>query len=999
MLQLLGAAIFTLLVATTASAANTAVSFNGSAVSGCTLAGTTYSCPPFSPTQDVTIASGYKVILSGAMDFDFNQKLTMSGTAQLQTTGTLDIGDISPSNLSITGGTLTASGGTFKIGAQAQTITANIVAAGMTIGTGSTTKITGNLTSTGKVDIASHVTIIGNISGTVIDTNSPVTLTGNVTGSTSFSLASGSTLTGNLVAPVVELKPSPSLVTGNVTASTSLKIGSSSGIKGNVDAGEVELYSSEAYIDGNAAVNTLKLNWHGRVTKVITCKTATANAANCSCVDDGSGYASTPNAPVCAAASSGVHHYEIANSGTALTCEAKNVTIKACSDAACTGTYSGSATVTLAGTGAAAGSSVTFTGSGTATIRDATAETVTLSLSSTTPTPSNNTVCTSSNGGSSCAMVFSKAGLSVSVPNHIAGNAPMVTVSALQASPANPNVCVPLFADSTKFIAFSCSYNNPASGTATPTMTDTTGVSRTLQCNGGATTGVPMSFDANGSGSVPMIYNDVGQVGLTAAYTSTNPPASLAGSTTFITTPYKFVFDNIFAGSAASPGTANPGATGPTGATGLAFMKAGQPFTARVTAYSAKGAVTKNFGRENPAATLSISHIRVAPTTGVDGILTPGTMSSFNNGAATIDGLSWTEVGILKLKATMNTAGGLYAGLTVPTDADLTTSGTIGRFVPDHFDTEVVPGDSAHMTCPTGTNAFAVTCINGKFTYANKPFMLTVKAYNGHTPPALINNYTGEYAHALAITAWNAAGASGAANQNPEYTPLNNAASNTGVMGASPTFTFAKGEASSAISYAFSKNFSTGSTSQISRPVNVYFRATDVDGTVTVSSLRSPAASSVEGGATIASGRLYVTNGYGSNRLAMMINLYAQIWNGRQFFSHAYDNANPLASVPVAGTGTATALFSSGGGVTFVNCNGTLLSGGNCIAALSVASSPDRVSFDKGKASIRLTAPGSSFSGTFDLTVNTVPWLPSTTSRSVFGTFNGGPVVYMREIY
>jgi MSHA biogenesis protein MshQ len=74
----------------------------------------------------------------------------MSGSATCKPRGNnINIADINPSNLAISGGT--TAGGNFKIGNQAQTIIANVNAATMTIGSGSDTKITGTLTASGQI--------------------------------------------------------------------------------------------------------------------------------------------------------------------------------------------------------------------------------------------------------------------------------------------------------------------------------------------------------------------------------------------------------------------------------------------------------------------------------------------------------------------------------------------------------------------------------------------------------------------------------------------------------------------------------------------------------------------------------------------------------------------------------------------------------------------------------------------------------------------------------
>ena len=228
--------------------------FNGGAVSNCSYASNsrTYTCSALSTSNDITIASGYTVVLNGSVSFNYNQQLNMSGTAKLQTSGVLDIGNINPSNLSITGGSLVA-GTNFKVGAQAQTITADISAASMDIGTGSATKITGSLSANGAVNLASNVTIIGPITGSTVNTNSPVVLTGDVIASNSFSLASGSTMTGNIVAPNVTIQPSGVNVNGIIT-SLSTTIGSGNQIRGDLYGIALTMAPSGSTVTGNVTM-------------------------------------------------------------------------------------------------------------------------------------------------------------------------------------------------------------------------------------------------------------------------------------------------------------------------------------------------------------------------------------------------------------------------------------------------------------------------------------------------------------------------------------------------------------------------------------------------------------------------------------------------------------------------------------------------------------------------------------------------------------------------
>jgi len=250
-------------------------SFNGGAVAGCTISGVTYTCTTFAlgAADVVSIASGYTVKINAGQTFGYNNGLTMSGTAVLSITGNLDISGINPANLQVSGGTLSASG-SFSVGAQAQTLTANITAASMIIGTGSVVNITGNLTSTGAIAIASNVTVIGNISGTTITTNTPDTLNGNITATTSFTLASGSSVSGSVIAPTVTMQSSNATIGGSVTAAN------------------------------------VTLGYHDTVAQTIYC-TGGDPSDTCSCVTNNSGYAvGATNGPQCASQAAAWYHMD-----------------------------------------------------------------------------------------------------------------------------------------------------------------------------------------------------------------------------------------------------------------------------------------------------------------------------------------------------------------------------------------------------------------------------------------------------------------------------------------------------------------------------------------------------------------------------------------------------------------------------------------------------------------------------------------------------------------
>ena len=273
------------------------LNFNGGTVTNCTRVNTQYTCASLqmADTDAVVIASGYAVTVNSDVTIGYNQGLSMSGTAALTANKNIDFSNTNTPNLRITGGSLTAKGGSFKVGGQSNNvIVADISAASVSLG-GTAVKVTGNITATGGIDIASgsnlngtisgatitansNVTIAGvvkasgsvsigssssisgPVSGSTITTSSSVTITGDVTATNSFSLGSGSTLKGTTKAPVVSIDASNSQVQGDITASTSLVVGSGSQVKGNLTSPTIDLKASGLLVTGDVkASNTLTI--------------------------------------------------------------------------------------------------------------------------------------------------------------------------------------------------------------------------------------------------------------------------------------------------------------------------------------------------------------------------------------------------------------------------------------------------------------------------------------------------------------------------------------------------------------------------------------------------------------------------------------------------------------------------------------------------------------------------------------------------------------------
>ena len=279
---------------------------------------------------------------------------------------------------------------------------------------------------------------------------------------------------------------------------------------------------------------------------------------------------------------------------------------------------------------------------------------------------------------------------------------------------------------------------------------------------------------------------------------------------------------------------------------------------------------------------------------------------------------------------------------------------SLGRFVPDHFDTAVVPG-TAPLACPASLTCPANATGASGLLYANQPFALTLTARNAIGAGATTTNYQGVFAKAHTLSAWSASGSAGAAN------PGSGSMANSSLVASS----FAAGVATAQPSYALG----TLNTA----PVAAHFRTLDADG---IGSLRT--AGSVEAGLQVANGRIRLPNVYGSERLGLSMVATVQYFSANGWVTSTTDNT----------TSFNTALSSAGGNVV-VGIVGGLGSG------LAIVN-PATATVSGGVRTFGLAAP--MVAGNANISLNTPSYLPSATGRATFGIFKS-PIIYGRENY
>ncbi len=425
-------------------------------------------------------------------------------------------------------------------------------------------------------------------------------------------------------------------------------------------------------------------------------------------------------------------------------------------------------------------------------------------------------------------------------------------------------------------------------------------------------------------------------------------------------------------------------------------VKAGAAFALYATSTAAPN-YTGSLARDGSVALSAVGGATPSAALGTL-TLTPATIST-NPAAVPSGNATYTEVGYLNLPtgayadttfaAVDNAPGDCIAGSYLDTLPALPAAqkygcsithaaASLGRFIPDHFDTVIVAGSAptTPIACPTGPPA--LTCpsnaspsANG-FVYANQPFTVQVTARNSICAPACgtTQNYGGTFAKTTALTAWNAKGADPAVgtNANPGGGTL---------AGTAPAFT-------NGIASVVDSQYGTTLPALLA-PTDVFFRAAEVNSVVDgVTSRQTTPANSVEAGLKIASGRIKIPNAYGSEKLLLPMVFTVQYFNGgNTWLTSTTDSTMSFNSAVVASGGNLTA--------------GVVQGSAGCVTV----NSPAIASVVSGLRTVSLAASSAPCGANISLsgTPTYLPIYPATTGgRATFGIFKS-PLIYRRENY
>lgn len=586
-------------------------------------------------------------------------------------------------------------------------------------------------------------------------------------------------------------------------------------------------------------------------------------------------------------------HVRIEYSGKFSKCTSNAVIVKACLDSNCTFVYPGTVNVTLTPTGWVSGDTITIAGGQTQAILKNTSvsgSSIDLGGTNITPAPNSNPAVRCFNGATESCTV--QVDTSACTANFDAveqkANPKTNLYTKLTDTAFNIDLLALLSGSSTtvdpNFI-----------GSVTYELVDSTALDAgSANCQNSTTKLGPVTVD----------FTQADQGRKTVAVTSSTAiqdarvrlklgTSSTCSTDNFAVRPPYVTLATTQATPAAAPSATDPNT-----------IKAGSTFTlnaAAATGYAGSLALdsTKLSYQDPTKATLTYCSIN--PRTcakGALGTFTPDTLigNSPNNA-------SYSEVGYLYLasgayvdKAFSNVdrvksecvsdttsgnnlsntlSGGMY-GCDVGSQA-----ASIGRFIPDHFAT-IAKGT---MDCPTGmTCAYSSgsSSARGGIAYSaqpltsdvsRQPLQVVASSASGSTT----QNYMGLFSSAGTLSVFDGVGSSVTTNAAKGTLTANSFTA----AAFDPTTDKTGGVAWLAPTYTF--------TSWPTSPTDIYFRATATADAI--SSLQATAASSVEGGITMVTGRLRISNAIGPETQDLSLPAQVQLWDGKAWVLNGKDTA------------------------------------------------------------------------------------------------------------
>ncbi|WP_420378068.1 DUF6701 domain-containing protein [Vibrio cholerae] len=443
-----------------------------------------------------------------------------------------------------------------------------------------------------------------------------------------------------------------------------------------------------------------------------------------------------------------INHFRITLPQQALTCDVADVSVRACANSDCSNTFTDPVTAYLtpnslpsATGGWVNGSTLTLNnGIGLTQLRRNEAGTVDVGVSGSNPTAVafNNTQC-SYNGSdfsaNNCTVNFLDSGFVVDVPNAYANQTVTGTIKAVRKDNASQQ-CLPSFGNVQKSVAFWSEYLNPTANNS-GFQSVSVGVNGTpIGQSANNATSISLNFNQNGEASFPISYREVGSLALHARFTGSGDEQDLLleGQASFIRVPKALVFNaKSFYNSDGQCPAANMSCN--------VFARADENFDLNIRAEAvvadpvdaSDDLTIHNYQQQN----IALQHTLVQPSTGQSGVLGVNEYTHLLGGTTTI-AQKVSEVGVFDFSLVAPTH---YLGLDLASanlPIAVTSTGSIGRFIPAYFSVSPMSNVTLDAACKTG-NAFSY--LGQPFEYSNSPglYLQPKSANNADTQNYLID--------------------------------------------------------------------------------------------------------------------------------------------------------------------------------------------------------------------------------------------------------------------
>ncbi|GIA84501.1 MSHA biogenesis protein MshQ [Vibrio cholerae] len=443
-----------------------------------------------------------------------------------------------------------------------------------------------------------------------------------------------------------------------------------------------------------------------------------------------------------------INHFRITLPQQALTCDVADVSVRACANSDCSNTFTDPVTAYLtpnslpsATGGWVNGSTLTLNnGIGLTQLRRNEAGTVDVGVSGSNPTAVafNNTQC-SYNGSdfsaNNCTVNFLDSGFVVDVPNAYANQTVTGTIKAVRKDNASQQ-CLPSFGNVQKSVAFWSDYLEPSSGSSgfkvLPVVVNGTNVGQSAN----NAQPINLTFDQNGTAAFTVSYREAGNVALNARFTGSGDEQDLLleGQASFIRVPKALVLNaKSFYNSDGQCPAANMSCN--------VFARADENFDLNIRAEAvvadpvdaSDDLTIHNYQQQN----IALQHTLVQPSAGQSGVLGVNEYTHLLGGTTTV-AQKVSEVGVFDFSLVAPTH---YLGLDLA-NANLpiavTSTGSIGRFIPAYFSVSPMSNVTLDAACKTG-NAFSY--LGQPFEYSNSPglYLQPKSANNADTQNYLID--------------------------------------------------------------------------------------------------------------------------------------------------------------------------------------------------------------------------------------------------------------------